>query len=313
MDKNKWLLSLLAIAPFVIQSSFGAEGGSSNYLQGTYGEFGTGMLGPKGVYVRNEVLYYDADVEFRTLGRNVEGHISQAVWGDLLKIAYISDAAILGGKFNAGIAIPVIFTSHVSIHPAGRASFTAPDGDISGLGDIYATPAALGWNWDRHHLNASVNFIAPTGQYKDDRVINPGRNYWSLDPTLNYTWMHSQRGHEVTVVLGYMKNYENRDALYTSGDEIHLDWTIAQHLSEKFAVGLAGYWYEQVTEDTGEIPAGFVASDFNASGLGIGAAVHYSAKIRKRNVSFVGKWLTDLEADKRLDGDFFMASFAFKL
>jgi hypothetical protein len=313
VDKNRWLLSLLTIAPFALQTSLAAEGGSSNYLQGTYGEFATGMLGPQGIYVRNEALYYDADVEFRSLGRHVDGHISQAVWGDLLKIAYISDTTIFGGRFNAGVAIPAIVGSSATINIAGLPSRSAADDDVSGLGDIYVTPAALGWNWDRHHLNASMNFIAPTGEYEDARVINPGRNYWSLDPTLNYTWLHSERGHEVTVVLGYTRNYENRDAAYTSGDEIHLDWTIAQHLSEKFAVGLTGYWYEQVTEDTGEIPAGFVADDFNASGLGVGAAVHYSTKIANHEVSLVAKWITDLEADKRLDGDFFMASFAFKL
>jgi len=314
VHNNHLALCLLAVFAFFVSHNLdAAEGGSSNYLQGTYGDFAAGMLGPQGVYVRNELVYYDASVPFNALGRNVDGHIAQAVWGDLLKIAYISNYTFLGGRYNAAIAIPVLFGSKVTVNVDGRAPRVADDGDVSGLGDIYFSPAALGWNWGHHHLNANISFVAPTGGYDDARIINVGRNYWSFDPTVNYTWLHPQRGHEVTLTLGYLRNWENRDADYTTGDELHLDWTIAQNFSAHWAVGLTGYWYEQTTDDTGALPSGFTAADFDAKGFGIGAAILYTPTIAGRDVSLVAKWLKDTRADQRLDGDVLMLALAFKL
>jgi hypothetical protein len=312
--KNNVLLFCLALAAFLTaQKLNAAEGGSSSYLQGTYGDFGTGMLGSAGFYLRNDLVYYDASIPYPDLGRPVDGYANQAVWGDLLKFAYISDRKLFGGRYNAALLIPVLFGSEVTRHIAGRAPVEAANSNISGLGDIYITPAALGWNWGNHHLNTNLSFIAPTGEYDEALPLSAGRNYWSFDPNLSYTWMHPNRGHELTLTVGYMINGENSDAHYTTGDEFHFDWTIAQHFSKSFAVGITGYWYEQTTHDSGEFPPGFSAADFDASGLGVGVAILYSPEIAGNHVSLIGKWITDLEATKRLEGDVFMLSFALKL
>lgn len=302
-------LTAIALSPNLRAS----EGGSSNYLQGTYGDFATGMLGDKGFYLLNDLIYYDASIPYSALGHSVDGYAAQAVWGDLVKFAYISDLKVFGGRYNAAILLPVLFGSSVTRHIAGRAPTKAANSDINGIGDVYVTPAALGWNWSDHHLNANLSFIAPTAEYEESYPINLGRNYWSFDPNVSYTWLHHTRGHELTLTLGYMKNGENPDSHYTTGDEVHLDWTIAQHFSERIAVGITGYWYEQVTIDKGTFPAGYTASNFDASAVGIGAAVLYTATIGGRNVSFIGKWMTDTTAENRLKGDLVMLSFALQL
>jgi hypothetical protein len=302
-------LIAIALAPNLRAS----EGGSSSYLQGTYGDFATGMLGPKGFYLRNDLIYYEASIPYSALGRPVNGYAAQVVWGDLLKFAYISDHTILGGRYNAAILVPVLFGSKVTRHIAGRAPSEAPNSNLTGIGDIYFTPAALGWNWSDHHVNANLSWIAPTGDYDHADPISLGRNYWSFDPNVSYTWLHPSRGHELTLTLGYLKNWENPDSHYTTGDEVHIDWTVAQHFSERFAIGITGYWYEQVSSDSGDLPVGYTASDLDASGAGIGAAVLYTATIGGRDVSFIGKWLTDTKAENRLDGDLVMLSFALKL
>jgi len=310
-NERSWLLAIIAL--LVTQSIYAAEGGSSSYFQGSYGDFATGVLGPQGIYFRNDAVYYDAKVSFNTLGRAVDGYVAQVVWGDLLKFAYISDRRILGGRYNAAVLIPVLVGSRVTRHVTGRAPTVAANSDITGLGDIYLIPAALGWNWGDHHLNASMGIIVPTGDYESSRAINEGRHYWSVDPTLNYTWLHSRRGHELTLTLGYMKNGENTDENYTTGDELHLDWTLAHHFSAKLGVGITGYWYEQVTRDSGDLPPGYSASDFEASSFGIGPAVLYTPTIAGHHVSVIAKWISDTSASKRLEGDVFFVSFALKL
>lgn len=36
---------------------------------------------------------------------------------------------------------------------------------------------------------------------------------------------------------------------YQSGDELHINYTVAQHFSEAFGIGLTGYYYHQLTDD----------------------------------------------------------------
>jgi hypothetical protein len=309
-NKNVFALSALLLATPCIDA---AEGGSSSYLQGAAGDFAAGMLGPKGLYLRNDFIYYDASVPLPALGAPVGGRLSQALWGDLLKIAYISDFKILGGTYNANAAIPYLVGSEAVSYRDGAAPRVPYGDNANGLGDILFTPFALGWNFGRHHINANLSFYAPTGEYEDARVINPGRNYWSADPNINYTWMHPDRGHEFTTTIGYLHNWENGDSRYTTGDEVHIDWLLAQHLSAKFALGVTGYYYQQVTDDSGEIPQGFTAKDFDAGGAGVGVAAMYSPTIAGKNVSVVGKWITDTTDDNRLSGDVFFLGFSLKL
>ena len=309
--KSLIVLASLIFSPTVLLAS---EGGSSGYLQGTYGEFASGMLGPQGFYMRNDLFYYDAEVGIRPLGGAINIGAEQQVTGDLLKFAYVSDLTFLGGKYNAALAIPVIFNGSAS----GSLSTPVPgfgtyrSGDVSGVGDIYLTPAALGWDWGNHHLNANLSFVIPTGSYDASKLLNTGRNYWSFDPTVYYTWLQPQRGHEVTVSLGYMINEENSDTNYTTGDELHIDWTLAQHFSESFALGLVGYFYEQVTNDEGQLPAGFDAKDFKGSGAGVGISALYARPLLGKDMNFIAKWVTDTNSKNRMEGDIFMLSFAFK-
>jgi hypothetical protein len=48
----------------------------------------------------------------------------------------------------------------------------------------------------------------------------------------------------------YQFNTKNPAANYRSGQEFHVDYALAQHLSATFAVGLGGYYYHQTTGDT---------------------------------------------------------------
>lgn len=304
--------ALLALA-FGSGTLVASEGGSSGYLQGTYGDFASGMLGDSGFYLPNDLFYYDAGVGTHPLGGAISAGSDQNIWGNLVKLAYISDVELLGGRFNATLAIPLVLDGSVSGRVGTEASSLFRDGDVSGVGDIYLTPAALGWNWGNNHLNANLSFVAPTGSYDATRLLNTGRNYWSFDPNVAYTWLQPQRGHEVTISVGYMINQENSDTDYTTGDELHVDWSIAQHFSESFALGITGYWYEQVTGDSGKLPLGFKASKFKGRGVGIGPAVLYTHKFAGRNVSFIGKWIIDADSKNRMDGDITMLSVALKL
>ncbi len=70
--------------------------------------------------------------------------------------------------------------------------------------------------------------------------------------------------HETEVDTPYT---ENNDTDYQSGTEFHLDFTANQFLSETFALGVRGYYYNQFTGDSG---SGARLGDFQGESFGLG-------------------------------------------
>jgi hypothetical protein len=131
-----------------------------------------------------------------------------------------------------------------------------------------------------------------------------------LDIAGAYTWLHPERGHEVSVTAGYLINSRNNATGYESGNEIHVDWLVGQHFSPRFGIAAVGYWYQQVTDDGGNQPFPFKGRGFRGSGVGLGAAV-IGQPFADRPITLIGKWVHDLDTSNRFNGDIFIASIAF--
>ncbi|HKI69439.1 MAG TPA: transporter, partial [Verrucomicrobiae bacterium] len=163
----------------------------------------------------------------------------------------------------------------------------------------------LGWtNSADMKYDVRLGIYAPTGNYDKGRLANPGRNYWTFEPAISYSWLSSKIGTEVTVFSGFDINTENEDTHYQSGTSWHLDGTVAQHLplfGGFVGVGAEGFVYEQITGDSG---SGATLGSFEGHVYGVGPVVSYIHKIGK--VDFAGevKWLPEVDAEKRLKGNF---------
>jgi len=198
---------------------------------------------------------------------------------------------------------------------------TQQSGSRSGIGDIALT-SFLNWASGNHHVSAGLTVYLPVGGYDEDRIINLGRNYWSFDPLVTYTWLDPKRGHEVSVTTGVMFNTDNDATDYSSGTEWHMDFLLSQHFSKAFALGLEGSLLQGITDDSGPLldrantvlpalglePLG----GFRAKYFGLGPAALYSAKIGGKDVNFIGKYLFDVTHENRFNSDYLMVSAAFK-
>jgi len=60
-------------------------------------------------------------------------------------------------------------------------------------------------------------------------------------------------------------NTENPDTDYRTGTEFHLDFMLNQFLAESFGIGFHGYYYDQLTGDSG---SGAILGDFKADSVG---------------------------------------------
>lgn len=291
-------------------AALAGEGGGSTFLQGTYPDFSAAVRGPAGVYYRNDLVWYDAGIGPRPLGGLVNAGVDETLWLSISKIAWMTDAEVFGGKFGLSVAIPLVFDVDID------ARATVPGFGVfsSAAADGFSDPkisAQLNWTNGAHRTTTSLLVVAPWGSYENDRVVNLSRNYWTVDPNVAYTYL-SPGGFEFSTVTGVQFNLENPKTNYTTGKEFHVDWMLAQHFSKTFAVGLTGYWLQQFTDDKGNIPP-FLDSGFRGRGVGIGPALTNTVTIGGHHVTFVAKWLHDVDTRNRLDGDLVMLSFATKL
>jgi hypothetical protein len=183
------------------------------------------------------------------------------------------------------------------------------DNAMPGDAHMAFSPLVLNWNTGNFHFTLSQSIFAPTGSYDINRVVNLGRNYWAFDTGLAFTWLDPQRGHEISASTGFLFNTTNTATSYHTGSEFHLDFLLAQYFSESFAVGFNGYWYRQMSGDSG---VGATLGPFRGESVGIGPALIWRPRIRSAQINIVGKWLHDVEATNRFSGDMAYLSAAFK-
>ena len=140
-----------------------------------------------------------------------------------------------------------------------------------------------------------------------DDVANTGLNYWTFETDFAATYLNPETGQDYSVVLGYGYNTENDDTDYQSGDEVHLDYTINQFLNEEWAIGLHGFYYKQISGDSGD---GALLGSFKAEAAGVGPALMWIPKSMGGNKAFILKWINEYHAENRMEGDHVFASFA---
>jgi len=156
--------------------------------------------------------------------------------------------------------VPYVINAHVSgsgIIPAGGLGIFKA-GDVNGLADIYVSPIQLNWVVGDHHITFAPGFTAPTGKYDVDSLLHVGRNYWTADIAGSYTWFDPKIGTDISITTGVLFNTANPATNYRTGDEFHFDGTVSQFLSQTFAVGITGYYDQQLNGDFGTVVGALV-------------------------------------------------------
>ncbi len=102
--------------------------------------------------------------------------------------------------------------------------------------------------------------------------------------------------------MGVTFNAENTATNYRTGTELHVEGAIVQHLSEAFDIGLLGYYYDQLSGDSGSgVPASL--GGFEGQVAAVGATAGYNFQLGALPVSSRIKYFHEFEAENRLEGD----------
>ena len=275
------------------------EGGVSFWLPGQYGSLAALPAEPGWSL---PLFYYHSSVEAGgskefAIGGNITVGLDVSL--DLLFAAptYVFETPVAGGQASLSVAAAygtADATIDATLTGPGGNIFSGSDSDsLTAFADLYPT-GSLRWNDGDHYSMVYTMLGVPVGSYDVNRLVNMGLNHWSVDVGGGYTYLNMQTGREFSAVAGITYNFENPDTNYQSGIDSHLDWGASQFLSDDWHVGLVGYFYYQLTGDSG---SGARLGDFKSRVNGIGPQVGYSFKMRERDayLNLRGYWEWDAE------------------
>jgi hypothetical protein len=309
---RKSLVHILAVHSLAIYVSFSCsqtaqadEAGVSFWLPGQYGSFAAvPYSGPGWAF---ELIYYHgtasakAGVNFPRGGSFQVGIDSPS---DLFMLTptYVFETPVLGAQAAVGLSALVgrntTSVSATLFAPGGGALSGTRSDDIVGFGDLSPT-ASLTWSRDIHNVMVYATANVPVGAYNLERLSALGIGHWAVDAGAGYTYLNEQAGFEWSAVLGFTYNFVNPYTQYQSGVDAHLDWAISPYVSDKMHIGVVGYFYNQLTGDSGP---GAALGGFKSRVSGIGPQIGFFFPFADREAFLNIKGYQEFDAKNRPEG-----------
>lgn len=214
---------------------------------------------------------------------NVKVNLNLSLIGrtDLVTLAptYTFATPVLGGQLVAGIAgqygratASIAGTLTAIAGPMVVTRSGVLEGSLVSYGDL-APFAQLLWSRGAHNHMVYVTGNIPVGDYDPLRIPNIGLGHGALDVGAGYTYLNPTTGNEFSGVAGFTTNFKNPDTQYRSGVDFHFDWGASHYLTRQLFVGVAGYAYQQITDDSGQNP---ILGGFRSRVFGVGPQIGYN-------------------------------------
>lgn len=292
----------VAFASATLSSSiaFAAESGVGFYLLGSKGPM-AGIVPPPGAYIQNDVYFYSgsagASRDFPVAGQ-VVANIDAEAYINVTTGVWSTPWQVFGGNV-ALMGILPIGGQDVSAAASGPVGLGASVGDdVFTIGDP-VVGAQIGWHSGNFHWNVGTLVNVPIGDYQKGEIANVAFNRWGADLSAALTWLDPETGIDLSGAAGFTFNGENPDTDYRTGTEFHAEWAVSKNFTPAFSAGLVGYYYQQVTGDSGD---GANLGDFKGRVAAIGATAAYNFQVGATPVSFRGKVYREFAAQNRLEG-----------
>jgi hypothetical protein len=306
----KTVMTILALALLISAGellstlAYADEGGASFWLPGQYGSLAAAPAEPG--FSLSMIYFHNSSDAGRSKNFSRGGRITLGLDVDIdLVLAvptYVFADPVLGGQASLSMA-GVYGRAEVDVNatltgPGGNVLSRSVNDSLTAFGDLFPS-ASLRWNHGVHNTMIYGMMGIPVGSYKVGRLANIGTNHWSADAGGGYTYFNTKTGREFSAVAGLTYNFENPDTDYQNGIDLHLDWGASQFLSEQVHIGLVGYFYYQITGDSG---SGATLGDFESRVNGIGPQVGYLFKMGERQAYLNVKGYWEFGAENRPEG-----------
>ena len=214
----------------------------------------------------------------QTVSVNPNVDLNEKIDAGLINPSYVFATPVLGGQLSLGM-MGIVEYNDTSLNgtltlSSGGAVITK-QGSISqtttSFGDLYPQ-AIIRWNNGLNNWMVYGTGDIPVGDYSSTNLANIGIGHGAVDGGAGYTYFNPQTGHEFSAVTGFTYNLVNPSTNYQSGVDWHLDWGASQFLSKQLLVGAVGYFYEQISPDSGCRPQ---LCPFESGVVGVGPQIGY--------------------------------------
>lgn len=286
-----------------------AEFGLSHYLPGAAGDILLAESPLPGLQVANTFWYQNGSVGATVAQGQVTLGLDLDLFLDLASASYTWELPDTSLTYTVAALIPFGKADLTASATGPAGNRVSASGDSFNLSDIYLVPFQLNAKTGDFRFKFAQGVVAPTGAYSVTEPVNLGRNYWSFDTVAAVTWFNADTGTEISLAPGIMFNTTNNATDYKTGTEFHLDFTANQFLTPSFSVGLRGYWYQQLTGDSG---SGAVLGPFKSESVGIGPGIFWSPAALDGRLVLLGKYMFDVQAENRFKSDYATLSVAWK-
>jgi hypothetical protein len=267
------------------------------------------LPGDPGVGVFNYFAYYNgsagASHQF-PIGGQLAANVDAISYADSPGAFWVTPLKVFGANYAPGVSIPFVW-NQVSAQVTGPLGNTVSRSDsVSGLGDVEFWPVALTWTaWSTNlHVDFFGGIYAPTGDYQTGRLANQGLGYWTFEPGILISYLGQKNGIEFSTYIGYDINTKNNTTDYQSGQQFHIDVTLAQHFplgSGFLGIGANGFYLQQTTGDSG---SGARLGSFEEMTAGVGPVLSYIGQIGKAPFAAEVKWLPQIGTQNTLKGNY---------
>lgn len=314
-------LSVLVALPS--KPALAVEGGIGAYFIGTRDTF-AGFVPEPGTYTALTFDHLDGSVQGLSLGGlpiAADADIELNLWR--LNVTQIFDAQVFGGTPAIDITLPYVNgdLSFTSIRPPLEGASISDT--ASGLADITVT-GLVGWHRGNLHYSSGLSVFIPTGNYQTASIdvanrsisaLSVGKNVWSFQPYFAATWFVPDRGFEASGAISFLFSEKNDDTDYQTAPAIQLEGAVIQRFRSGWGVGLAGYTYQQIDDDSGRgadaLKLALGASSLKAQVSGIGPIVTYAGgTFLGAEASLKLKYTHEFSAKRRLESDILTAQFS---
>jgi anthranilate 1,2-dioxygenase (deaminating, decarboxylating) large subunit len=202
------------------------------------------------------------------------------VFISLSQLIYQSDKKVLfGGKWGLDLILPIVGFDLDPDQP-----FISDNNP--GMGDLLIGPYL---QWDpimgkkgpvfMHRFEFQM--LVPTGKYDNKENLNPGSNFFSIDPYWAATWFPTPKC-TLSWRIHYLWNDKNNDPFVgygasdaRAGQAIHLNFATSYELMPKrLRAGINGYYFKQITDS--QVGGVDVAGKEQVFGIGPGMIYSFS-------------------------------------
>ena len=272
VDRRKGAVLLAALAGIAGAPGTRAdEGGASFWVPGQYASFAATPPNPGWSLPVTFYSYAGMLDVASTRGRVVTAGLTQQINELYLQPTYTPAVTILGAAPSVSITLLPGWVGTSANERLGAISESRSD-SVFGVGNFTPT-ASLFWTAGVHNFMVYATGQAWNGNYDPNRLSNMGLGHAAIDGGGAYSYYDSGSGTEFSATLGFTRNFQNPSSHYTSGIDSHLDFGASQAVTGKFNVGIAGYYYQQLTADQGQLP---ILGPFESRVRGIGPQIGYN-------------------------------------